>query len=78
MDPANNATAWEAVQKALALAPQGHAAEQAFIRALSARYAENPPEDRKPLDAAYVDGHAQARRGSSRTTSTPPRSTPSR
>ena len=29
--------------------------EQAFIEALSARYAENPPEDRRPLDEAYAE-----------------------
>ena len=28
--------------------------EQAFIEALSARYAEKPPEDRRPLDEAYA------------------------
>jgi len=55
MDPANNPTAWTRLQKAIALAPKATAREQAFIRALSARYAEKPPEDRKPLDAAYVE-----------------------
>lgn len=55
MDPANNAAAWTRLQKAIALAPKATPREQAFIRALSARYAEHPPEDRKPLDAAYVD-----------------------
>jgi tetratricopeptide (TPR) repeat protein len=54
MDPANNAAAWKRLQKAIALAPKATPREQAFIRALSARYAENPPQDRKPLDAAYV------------------------
>ncbi|MFC5576891.1 tetratricopeptide repeat protein [Lysobacter niabensis] len=55
MDPANNPTAWTRLQKAIALAPKATPREQAFIRALSARYAENPPEDRKLLDAAYVE-----------------------
>ena len=55
MDPANNAAAWTRLQKAIALAPKATPREQAFIRALSARYAEHPPEDRKPLDAAYVE-----------------------
>ncbi|MCI4568490.1 tetratricopeptide repeat protein [Lysobacter sp. CFH 32150] len=55
MDPANNAAAWTRLQKAIALAPKATPREQGFIRALSARYAETPPEDRKPLDAAYVD-----------------------
>ncbi|MFC5570990.1 hypothetical protein ACFPN1_13060 [Lysobacter yangpyeongensis] len=55
MDPSSNAAAWERLQKAIALAPQATSREQAFIRALSARYAQNPPQDRKPLDAAYVE-----------------------
>ncbi|MFD0740218.1 tetratricopeptide repeat protein [Lysobacter koreensis] len=55
MDPANNAAAWTRLQKAVALAPQATPREQAFIRALSARYAENPAADRKSLDAAYVE-----------------------
>ena len=55
MDPANNATAWQRLQKAIALAPKATPREQAYIHALSARYAENPPEDRKPVDAAYVE-----------------------
>ena len=55
MDPANNAAAWTRLQKAIALASKTTPREQAFIQALSARYAEKAPEDRKPLDAAYVD-----------------------
>ena len=43
--------------------------EQAFIKALSARYAENPPEDRRPLDEAYAARWASWPR-STRTTST--------
>ena len=54
MDPNNNARAWERLQKAKALAPTASEREQAFIRALEARYAEKPPEDRKPLDEAYA------------------------
>ncbi|GAB3097588.1 tetratricopeptide repeat protein [Lysobacter terrae] len=55
MDPANNPIAWQRLQKAIALAPKATPREQAYIRALSARYAQNPPQDRKPLDAAYVE-----------------------
>jgi tetratricopeptide (TPR) repeat protein len=55
MDPANNAAAWTRLQKAIALAPKATPREQAFIKALSARYAGNAPEDRKALDAAYVE-----------------------
>ncbi|GAB2623091.1 tetratricopeptide repeat protein [Novilysobacter erysipheiresistens] len=55
MDPAANAKAWERLQKARTLAPNASEREQAFIEALSARYAQNPPEDRRPLDEAYTD-----------------------
>ncbi|MEZ0470579.1 hypothetical protein [Luteimonas salinilitoris] len=54
MDPANNDRAWERSQKARALASGASPREQAFIEALSARYAEQPPEDRRPLDEAYA------------------------
>ncbi len=47
--------AWEALQKALAAAPGVTARERAYIEALSKRYAEDPPGDRKPLDVAYAD-----------------------
>ena len=52
MDPAMNLLAWQRLQKAVELAPNASPREQAFIQALSARYAENPPQDRKPLDEA--------------------------
>ena len=55
MDPAANAKAWERLQKARALALGASAREQAFIEALSARYAQDPPEDRRPLDEAYAE-----------------------
>lgn len=54
MDPADNADAWQRLQRARELAPEASAREQAFIDALSARYAEQPPEDRRPLDEAYA------------------------
>src|SRR5690606_20973950 len=54
MDPAVNERAWERLQRAVALAPAATPREQAFIRALQARYAEQPPEDRRPLDEAYA------------------------
>src|SRR5690606_17893014 len=54
MDPASNAHAWERLGKAVALAPGATPREQAFISALQARYAEQPPEDRRPLDQAYA------------------------
>jgi len=52
MDNAEIPNAYSAIQKALALAPKATEKEQAFINALSKRYAENPPADRKPLDEA--------------------------
>jgi tetratricopeptide (TPR) repeat protein len=54
MDPANNAKAQMRAQKALVLSAKAAPWEQAFIKALTARYAENPPADRKPLDEAYA------------------------
>ncbi len=54
MNPANNANAWARLQKAQALSSKTTPREQAFIKALSARYAENPPENRKALDIAYA------------------------
>jgi len=47
--------AYEALQRALALAPEATEREQAYIEALSHRYALDPPEDREPLDRAYAD-----------------------
>ncbi|HKL51307.1 MAG TPA: hypothetical protein VJ908_09070, partial [Wenzhouxiangellaceae bacterium] len=58
MDPGNHAAAWERLQKALALAPDAEPWQRAWIEALAARYAENPPEDRSELDQAYA--HAMA------------------
>ncbi len=55
MDPANNGKAWQRLQKARALAAQASARERGFIEALAARYAENAPEDRRPLDEAYAE-----------------------
>ncbi|MGB7739941.1 MAG: tetratricopeptide repeat protein, partial [Steroidobacteraceae bacterium] len=54
MDPADNPKAWQSLQRAVALAPRASARERAFIHALEARYAANPPEDRRALDAAYA------------------------
>ncbi len=54
MDPAANAKAWMRLQRARSLAARAPPREQAFIAALSARYAEAPPEDRRVLDEAYA------------------------
>ena len=59
MDPANNDAAWERLRAAQSVADTAPAREQAYIRALSVRYAENPPEDRSALDRAYADAMAR-------------------
>jgi tetratricopeptide (TPR) repeat protein len=59
MEPADNADAWQRLQRAVALAPKATAREQAFIEALRARYAEAPPADRRPLDEAYAAATAK-------------------
>lgn len=59
MNPEDEAKAWRRLQRALELAPATTPREQAFIRALAARYAEHPPADRRPLDEAYAKATAQ-------------------
>ncbi|MGH7470683.1 MAG: hypothetical protein ACRENP_22270 [Longimicrobiales bacterium] len=54
MDSANGAAAWEALQKARALAGNASAKEQAYITALAARYGKNPTANRAQLDSAYA------------------------
>jgi len=55
MSAEQSKAAWEALQKALELAPNSPPVEQQLIHALAARYANPPPEDRKPLDQAYSE-----------------------
>lgn len=59
MDPAINATAWDRLQRAQAAAVNAPEHEQAFIRALAARYSEEPVADRRPLDEAYAAAMAE-------------------
>ena len=54
MDPADNLKAWQSLQRAVTLAPNATARERDFIRALEARYAASPPENRRALDEAYA------------------------
>lgn len=54
MEPTANAKAWASLQRARTLAGNSTPREQAFIEALSARYSEQPPEDRRSLDEAYA------------------------
>jgi tetratricopeptide (TPR) repeat protein len=58
MDSAASVAAWAQMEQALALAPKASAKEQAFIKALSARYASAPPANRAPLDSAYAKAMA--------------------
>src|SRR5438067_9157264 len=55
MDPAAVSEALAALQGALALAPTATPAEQAYIQALTARYAPVPVDNRAALDVAYAD-----------------------
>ncbi len=59
MDPANNPKAWDRLQRAQKTSDKANEKEQAFIKALSTRYAENAPEDRRPLDEAYAAAMAE-------------------
>ncbi len=59
MDPTVNNKAYARLQKAVALAPRATEREQAFIRTLTARYVETPPDDRRTLDEAYANATRQ-------------------
>jgi tetratricopeptide (TPR) repeat protein len=59
MDPATNATAFDRVQRAQALAENASEREQAYINALSARYTGQVSEDRTSLDQAFADAMKQ-------------------
>lgn len=54
MTPERSKQAWEALQKAQALATHASPVEQTLIDALAKRYAADPPADRRPLDEAYA------------------------
>lgn len=49
------APAWQALQRAQALAPKASSAEQAYIEALATRYSSDPRAPRAPMDAAFAD-----------------------
>jgi len=53
MEEDNFERAYNAIQKAITLAEPCTAKEKELIKALSFRYSEKPPDDRKPLDIAY-------------------------
>lgn len=58
MDAASGARAYDAVQRALALAAHASDVERALIDALSHRYAADPGAERAALDAAYAGAMA--------------------
>ncbi|MGH2412812.1 MAG: hypothetical protein ACRDEA_03770, partial [Microcystaceae cyanobacterium] len=55
MDEKVVSEAYQALEKAKQLAPQASAAEQAYVQALSQRYAQKPVKERYPLDLAYAN-----------------------
>jgi tetratricopeptide (TPR) repeat protein len=57
--PERAAAAWDALQKAVALKDSATPTERDLIDALSKRYADPQPEDRRPLDEAYADAMAK-------------------
>jgi tetratricopeptide (TPR) repeat protein len=54
MDTAAVRPAWDALQHAVRLAPRVSAREQAYIKALEARYVAEPVANRAPLDSAWA------------------------
>ena len=62
MEPHDNPAAYEALQKALQLAPESTEKEQAYIQALAKRYQAEPPDDRSPLDIDYADAMRELHR----------------
>ena len=54
MQPDAVAPAWAAIEMARALEPKASKEEVAWIEALAARYAQNPPDDRHALDEAFA------------------------
>jgi len=55
VDAAHSAAAWTALQRAQEASATASPVEQGLIAALAQRYANPPPADRAPLDAAYAD-----------------------
>ncbi len=53
VDPDREKAAYDAVQKAIALSPNAPADEQAYIKALAARYSNDPKADLKKLAVDY-------------------------
>ena len=62
MDASDLPEAWNALQKALEHKDRASPKEQAFIEALSKRYAAEVPEDRSHLDKAYAEAMGEVAR----------------
>jgi tetratricopeptide (TPR) repeat protein len=62
MDSASGVKAYQAAQKALSQSRNGSPSEQAYVRAVVARYAAVPPANRAKLDSAYARAMADAAR----------------
>jgi tetratricopeptide (TPR) repeat protein len=62
MDSASGVIAYQAAQKALSLSRTASPWQQAYIRAVAARYAPVPPANRATLDSAYARGMAAVAR----------------
>ncbi|MEO8201053.1 MAG: hypothetical protein ABI679_11065 [Gemmatimonadota bacterium] len=58
MDSVGSVAAYAAMEKAIARSPGATELEQAYIRALTPRYARAAPADRSGLDSAYADAMA--------------------
>lgn len=58
MERLQSEVAWGAISRARSLASGASPVERAMIDALSARYVEDPPADRRALDQAYADAMA--------------------
>lgn len=59
VDPEREKTAYEAVQRALALQENASEPERAYINALAPRYSNDPKADLHALDVAYKDAMAK-------------------
>jgi len=58
MSPDRSAAAWDALQRALAALDDETPVERALVRALTHRYASDPPDDRTELEQAFADAMA--------------------
>jgi tetratricopeptide (TPR) repeat protein len=62
VDPPHEKAAYEAVQKALLLAPSATERERAYIQALSKRYSSDPKVNLRKLDAQYANAMRELHR----------------